>query len=436
MTLPHSAESAYERNIAELSKFERFGIKLGLTQTEELFELCGVPLSSRYLHVAGTNGKGSVCAMLDAALRGCGFRTGFYSSPHLVDLRERFRVNGRAVRAERFNDAYDVVRSAAESMRERGRSPTYFEFLTALAGVVFQRAEVDFIVWETGMGGRLDATSVVDPDVAVITGVALDHQQYLGDTVEKIALEKAGIIRPDRPVFIGDMRHDAAEVVLRRAAAVNAPVFRPDDSTLESVSYGRDGRGLCQCFMHRGRKIRLSLAGDMQRRNFRLVYSVLREMSSRYGFPLDRALDSLASVRWPGRCQELDDGLVLDGGHNPDALRALADALREVYPGELFTFVFAGFKDKDVKTNLRILAPLAAEFLFTPLQNERPSYSGEELAAFLPHGSSVARRSVSDAVTAVRLARESGRRTVAAGSLYLVGEILRATSPAAAFDLI
>ena len=436
MTLPDSAECVYERNLGELDALLRFGIKLGLGQTSELFGLCGAPLSLRYLHIAGTNGKGSVGAMLEAALRGCGYRTGFYSSPHLVDLRERFRVNGRALSTTEFNAAFAVVRTAAEPMRQQGRCPTYFEFLTALAAVAFQRAGVDFTVWETGMGGRFDATSVVEPEAAIITGIALDHQQYLGDTIEEIAFEKAGIIRSGRPVFTGPMPEAAAGVVAAQAAALGAPLFPPDAEVPETAEYGRDERGIFQRFRHRGREIRLPLIGAMQRRNFQVVYPVLRELAARYGFSLDRALDALARVRWPGRCQELGGWLLVDGGHNPDGAAALAEALREGYPGERFTFIFAGFKDKDVKGNLRLLAPLAAEFLFTPLRDERPSYCGAELANLLPEALRPAWRAVPDAATAVRLARGTGRRTVAAGSLYLVGEILEAVDPAAALDLV
>ncbi len=431
-----SEKCVYERNLAALDSLLRFGIKLGLEQTSELFSLCGAPLSLRYLHIAGTNGKGSVGAMLEAALRACGFRTGFYSSPHLVDLRERFRVNGRALSMADFNAAFGVVLAATEKMRQQGRCPTYFEFQTALAAVAFQRAGVDFTIWETGMGGRFDATSVVEPEAAIITGIALDHQQYLGDTLEKIAREKAGIIRPGKPVFTGTMPETAARVVAEQAAALEAPLFLPDAEVPETAEYGRDEQGIFQRFRHRGREIRLPLIGAMQRRNFQVVYPVLRELAGRYGFSLDRALDALARVRWPGRCQELGGWLLVDGGHNPDGAAALAEALREGYPGEQFTFIFAGFKDKDVKNNLRFLAPLAAEFLFTPLRDERPSYRGEELAALLPEDSHPAWRAVPDAAAAVELARATGRRTVAAGSLYLVGEILEAVAPAAALDLV
>lgn len=429
---PHDS---YNRLLSYLDELQMFGIKLGLEQTTLLFNLAGAPLAGKYLHIAGTNGKGSVGAMLDAALRGVGFRTGFYSSPHLVDVRERFRIDGRPVGKAEFTAAAAVIRDAAETIRRRGGSPTYFEFTTALAALLFKQAKADFIIWETGMGGRFDATSVVEPEAAIITHIDLDHQQYLGDTIAQIAFEKAGIIRAGRPVFAAAQTPEAQTVIAERSAALDAPLTAAEpEAAISAPAYGRDAGGLYQEFDHRGRTIRLYLAGAMQRRNFALVHPVLAHLAKAYDFNLDQALDALRFARWPGRCQELTPRLIIDGGHNPDAARALVEALTEACPGEKFSIIFAGFRDKDVESNLRILAPLAADFIFMKLADSRPSCGGEELTAMLRKFSGLPAVAAAGPEEALRLAAGRPTRALATGSLYLLGEILAAAAPDAAMN--
>lgn len=423
-----------ETNTKEyLDSLSMFGIRPGLENTVELLVRAGHPERDlKFIHIAGTNGKGSVGAMLDCALRASGFTTGFYSSPHLIDIRERFRVNGLAVSQEDF-DHY-AAELAAAARRDTGHDCrfTYFEFTTVLAAMIFARAGVDVVIWETGMGGRLDATNVVTPIASVITNIALDHQAYLGDTLEKIAGEKAGIIKPGIPVFLGVMPAKARQVLERRAWQQGAPCSDAASGPLEMEGYRfRDGV-FEQEFEFEERRIRLPLLGAMQRTNFRLVASVLKFLVRRLGVDYDRALAGLAGVRWPGRCQMLNPRLLVDGGHNPDGLSALAEALHEIFPEEKFTVVFAGFRDKDVDSSLRLIAPLAGAFRFVPLhESDRPSYSGEELCRMAAGaGIRVPCHAEQNALLAVNaaLADGSGRRVLAAGSLYLVGEVLSAFS--------
>lgn len=326
----NSDQDAHNR-LAELEQYlgelHKFGIKLGLEQTAELFRRSGAPLKNRYIHIAGTNGKGSCGAMLECALRRLGFRTGFYTSPHLIDLRERFRIDGRAVSTDTLIAASEELKVHAEAMKQNGGCPTFFEFTTALAARLFADAKVDFVIWETGMGGRFDATSVVEPELALITNIAADHQQYLGDTIEQIAFEKAGIIRSGRPVFTGIMKPEALAVIQRHADERGAPMQLADMANYGATRFGRDERGLFQEFSREGRMIKLHLPGAMQRRNFRAIYPVLRYLAEQYRFDLDAALDALSFVRWAGRCQELTERLLVDGGHNPDGAEALAEAL-------------------------------------------------------------------------------------------------------------
>ena len=418
----------HRRNTERLDSLNLFGIKLGLEQTEELFRRSGAPLSQRYLHIAGTNGKGSCGAMLEAALRGAGYRTGFYSSPHLVEVCERFRIDGVPVSAAVFDDAFEVVEKAARAMHEAGRPVTYFEFTTALAALIFARAGVDFAVWETGMGGRCDATSVVVPEAAIITNIALDHQKYLGGTIAAIAGEKAGIIRAGAPLFTGFLVPEAEKVIAAKAAELGVTLRGPDPEAPEDVAYGRDEAGLFQTFRHRGRHLKLRLAGPMQRENFRTVYPVLAWLSKKDKFPLEHALAGLERAVWPARCQEVTPRLIVDGGHNPHGIAALAATLAEAYPGEKFTIVFGGFRDKDAAPGLRLLAPLATSFVFTDVACERPAWSGAELAAMLAEAApEMPMTAIPDPAAALAAALARPGRTLVAGSLYLAGEILKQT---------
>lgn len=404
-----------------------FGIKPGLEATRELMSRVGNPdRDLKFIHLAGTNGKGSTGAMLESALRSAGFTTGFYSSPHLIDIRERFRVNGRAVPPKEFEIYAGELAQAARQRTGKEFCFTYFEFTTVLAALIFARAGVDVVVWETGMGGRLDATNIVNPIASVITNIALDHQAYLGNTIEQIAREKAGIIKPGVPIFYGVMPQEAQKIILTQARAVGAVPNGPGAEITTPPRYEIVNGKILQHFEYQKHDISLSLIGPMQRRNFRTVYSVLKFLHSRYDLDLERALLGLANVRWPARCQQLNERLIVDGAHNPDGLSALTEALQEFSPHEKFCIIFAGFRDKDVVANLKLIAPLAAEFIFVPIQEaDRPSYSSLELCQLASQISQVPARGADNALLAVNEALANSKyRIIVAGSLYLAGEVL------------
>ncbi len=412
-----------------------FGIKPGLEATRELLRRAGNPEKDlKFIHLAGTNGKGSTGAMLECALRSAGFTTGFYSSPHLLDVRERFRVNGLAVTQADF----DTLSGELEALTRQGGSFTYFEFATVLALMLFARAGVDIVIWETGMGGRLDATNTVTPLTSVITNIALDHQTYLGNTIAAIAAEKAGIIKPGVPVFCGEMAPEAFAVIKARADELGAPCIQAVYEEKSACRYQECGGRLCQIFSCGGFEVTLPLPGAMQRRNFALVLAVLRALADKLQFELPEAIRGIARVRWPGRCQLLSERLIVDGGHNPDGLRALCEALTEIWPQEKFTVVFAGFQDKDVAGSLALIAPVAAQFFCVPLhESGRAGIPPEELAA-MAEAHSIPARVFDTAREAVEtaLAQSSGM-VLAAGSLYLAGEVLRAfAEPSTVLDFV
>ncbi len=372
-----------------------FGIKLGLEQTVRLFELSGLDSKKiKFLHIAGTNGKGSVGAMLQQMLRTAGFKVGFYTSPHLISVRERFRVNGRAISEEKFAGLVTRLVPAAEQMRLDGAGPTYFELTTALALAFFIDEKVDFAVWETGMGGRLDATNAVTPEAAVITNIAMDHTQYLGDTLARIAGEKAGIIKPRVPVFAGIMPDEALAVIRKKAQELDAP-------------FEQSGSEPCH-------NIELPLAGAMQKRNFALAEKVMGYLAGKFGFDLIPALDGVKNVTWPGRIQQVNSKLWVDGGHNPDGVLALTEALK----GHKLSVVFGAFRDKDAAKELAFLERIAAEFVFVPVPGHgRACYSFEELTAMTQTPS----RRASDVEDAVN---SCAGETLVTGSLYLVAVAL------------
>ena len=409
-----------------LGKLQKFGIKLGLEQTKELFARCGNPQRDlRFIHIAGTNGKGSCGAMLERALRTAGFSTGFYTSPHLIDVVERFRVNGKAISDQEFISLCETLRISVEAMAAEGKQVTYFEFVTVLAALFFACHHVDFVIWETGMGGRFDATNVVEPIAALITNIALDHQQYLGDTIEKIAFEKAGIIKEGKPVFTGVMPPEALAVIEKRAVECQSPLYTPAEEVKNfSVKFLPSGLPV-QNFICEKYPVELSLAGPMQRRNFRAVFPLLKYLAGEYDFSLPEALHGLNRTSWPARCQCLTNGVWVDGGHNPDGMIALRETLRELFGKDKSAFIFGGFADKEVPEELEIIIESASEFVFVPLRcNFRKWRPPEELTAYMNRRHpEIPCRTAPDVATALQMLAGASRKVVT-GSLYLAGEVL------------
>ncbi|MDD5728677.1 MAG: bifunctional folylpolyglutamate synthase/dihydrofolate synthase [Victivallales bacterium] len=420
----------YRDALTYLENLQKFGIKLGLDNIRALLLAAGSPERKlKFIHIAGSNGKGSCAAMLNAALRRCGFSCLLYSSPHLISPRERFRINGEAVSEEEFTRLVCELRPLAEAMAENGCCPTYFEFTTAMAAVCASKHKVDFVIWETGMGGRFDATNAVDPLCSVITSIALDHQQYLGDSPEKIAFEKAGIIKAGRPVIIGQMPPSVREVIVRKAEEVNALVL--DAATFPAANLGFSVLNTVwlQKFDFDRYHVNLALPGAMQRENFRIVFTVLEYLAVEFGFSLAEALGGLEEAFWPARCQILPEGLIIDGGHNEAGIKILIESLREFLPESRIPVIFGSFRDKNTRECLLLLEPLAEYFVFMPLQTAfRASWSSEELGVMLGNFSQKKFLAADNPRTALALTGGSVNRLVC-GSLYLAGEFLAELVP-------
>jgi len=376
---------------------QSFGIKLGLDNTRRLLAAAGNPQSRlRFLHVAGTNGKGSTCAMMDAILRAAGHRTGLYTSPHLVDFRERIRLDGAMIPEDAVAEGLSLLREAAKTC---DHAPTFFELVTVLAAWWLVREEAEYVVWETGMGGRLDATNAVLPDVAVITPIGLDHQKWLGDTLAQIAGEKAGIIKSEVPVVSAPQAQEVREVLTSTAAGVGAPI------TFVSEPWSGVTAGL---------------AGAHQRWNAALACAALRAAGVRVD--ADAELQGLSSVVWPGRFQRVGEDLVVDGAHNPSAIETLVATWREVYGDVRASLVFGAVLDKDIEALLLALRSIADEVWLVPVNNVRGA-SPEELR---PMAEAARFATIHDGPVEESLAaaRAAGQPVLVAGSLFLAGEVL------------
>ena len=401
--------------LEELAARRRFGMKPGLETIRSICAALDDPqLKFKAIHVAGTNGKGAVCAILDAALRaasgmrdeGRGMRIGRYTSPHLVRINERFFLDGAPVDDMTLERIAEKVGRKTEDGR---REVTFFEALTAVAFELYAEAKVDYAILECGLGGRLDATNVCDPAVCVITKIGLDHCDWLGDTVGKIAAEKAGIIKPGVPVVLGRNEPDAIEVVRRRAQEVAAPFhYAPDLADESEIPAG------------------FSLLGSFNRENAVTALATLKILSE-VNPTLTPDPSSLipSCVIWPGRFQRVGN-FIIDGAHNPPAARALRESLEDLEGLEGFNLICGFCGDKDVVEVLSILKPLVRRGYAVRTNNPR-SLPAEETAAKMRAAGidAVACESLKEAIRlSAHSTKHQAPRTLICGSLFLAGEAL------------
>ena len=389
----------YTQAIAWLYETQHRGIKLGLEQIRRLLDELGFDGSGqRFIHVAGTNGKGSVCAMLDSICRVQGIRTGLYTSPHLVSFRERIKLNGAMISEE---DVADGLARIREIIADWEIHPTFFEIATALALDYFQRMNVDVVVLETGLGGRLDSTNVVTPMVSVITAIDLDHQEWLGPTLAQIASEKAGIIKPGVPVVSAPQHTEVAEV-LRKAAAEKNTSVQFVTEPLESIP--------------------VNLAGSHQKLNAAIALAALGASGIEVS---DHAIrDGLANVSWPGRFQLIGENCVIDGAHNEAAAKRLAMTWREVFGDERPAIILGVLKDKDMTAICRALLPIAAGFLAVPVRSHRSSAPEDIVQILRTLDSTVHCKTALDLAHALEMIKRMRHKILITGSLFLAGEAL------------
>ena len=412
----------YREALAYIDGAQWYGAEPSLRRIRELLAQLGDPQEQlKYVHIAGTNGKGSCAAMLEAVLRAAGYRTGLYTSPYLYRFSERMRINGEPIPDEALVRCVELVRDKAEKMDEH---PTEFELMTAVALLWFVSERCEIVVLETGLGGRFDATNVIAaPECAVIMNIGLDHTAVLGSTVEQIAAEKAGIIKSGAPCVAYDQDGAVLDVFRARCAELSSELTVPDFSAIEPEFDSLEG----QVFSYCGKQYALSLLGAHQRKNAAVVIETVRRLRERGWRLSEDALEhGLYAAAWPGRfelCAEEPD-FIVDGGHNPQCAEAVCESLLHYFPGKRRVLLLGVLRDKDAASMAAVLDRAADEYVCTAPPSER-ALGAEELAAVLrPFGKPVTVcESVSEAVfTAKGRAGQDGM-VCAAGSIYLAGAV-------------
>ncbi len=410
-----------------LFDLEATGIKLGLEQMRRLLAALDHP--ERHftaITIAGTNGKGSVTAMVERGIRASGRRTGRYTSPHLTHIEERIAIDGIMIGADAFDRAAVQVRNASSVLPH---PPSFFEATTALALVAFRDAGVEVAVLEVGLGGRLDATNVVDAEVVAITNIGLDHQEWLGDTLELIAAEKAGVIKHGASVVAGRTSPESLGVLSATAARMGAPfTYAPDDVEHSAKVERRQTTLTLRTPVADYGECRLSLLGRHQIDNAITAVRTLEAVAVRGLAPIDTAAIhlALAETRWPGRLDWRTwhgHDVLVDGAHNPDGARALADFLRATGTGPV-PIVFGMMRDKAIGEALAVLAPVASHFVFTAPQSPRAASPTALMALADVSAPGVPRRMADTPGEALREASSHRGPIVVAGSLFLAGEVL------------
>jgi dihydrofolate synthase/folylpolyglutamate synthase len=414
----------YSDAIGFLHDLRLHGCKLGLEHSLHLAKLAGNPQDHlRFIHVAGTNGKGSTCAMLESIYRSAGLRVGLYTSPHLVSFRERIQVNRNPITAEEVITGVTRLQSLVETF-PTDHCPTFFEVVTVLALSHFAERSRDLVIWETGMGGRLDATNIVHPLASLITNIELDHERWLGSTRAEIAFEKAGIIKSDVPILTAAEAPEALEVIRRTAAERRAPLTVLPPGTAGEAGLQTD--------------LKLPLRGPHQRRNAALAIATVNRLQQVLPVSPAQLQQGLTNVDWPGRMQRVRPRsgveVVLDCAHNPSGMSALAQGLGIEYPGRRPAIVLGMLADKDYAGMVSLAASIAKRIVFVPVRSDRSVEPRALASAYAINRSDISvdcRASIAEALEL--LAHESF--VVITGSLYLVGEAMETLGLVSALDV-
>jgi len=413
-------------------------VSLGLERTRLLLEKLGRPQDAlRFVHVAGTNGKGSTCAYIERILREAGYRTGLFTSPFIHCFEERIRVCGRNISVEALGAVTLAVRDAACEVEARlAEHPTEFELMCATALCHFAQECCDIVVLEVGLGGRLDSTNVIErPELCVVTPIALDHTAILGETIPEVAAEKAGILKSGAPVLSWPQKPEAMAVVEARAAELGCPVAVPDFQELEAGPLQlRAGERPFRPFKYKGEAYRTELLGSYQPANAAMALEAARLLRQRgWAIPEEAERRGVERAQWPGRFEVVAAVplTIIDGGHNPQGAQALAESLEEVLEAlgqEKAVLAMGVLADKDVRAMVRAVAPHAAGFVLYAPENPR-ALAADQLARIIAEEAPEASVALApDAATALRQARaQAGPEGVAVafGTLYAIADLMR-----------
>lgn len=425
--LPFEGDLSYPDSVQYLYSLGneiKAGAKLGLDRMRDLLADLGNPeRSQRFIHVAGTNGKGSTSAMIAAALRHAGLRTGLYTSPHLVEPTERIVINDKAVTKESFAGAFNIVHQISEQMlfaEKLDAHPSYFETVTAMALLLF-KDQCDISVIEVGLGGRLDATNVITPELCVITPVAYDHEAYLGNSLASIAAEKAGILKPGVPAVIAKQQPPAQSVIEEIAHQRGCSLIRADGFPTTNVEASAQGSR----FMLEKQTYSCNLAGRHQIENAKAAILACKAL----GLAPESINAGLQSVRWPGRLELIsrNPDFILDGAHNPAGAAALSAYIREFYAGRPIWLVYGAMRDKAIEEVAEQLFPLADRLIATAPNFSR-ALRPQAILELNGHRNATVAATIAEAIQLARLAPPQAA-VFFTGSLFLVGEARAILAP-------
>ncbi len=408
--------------VAYIENFTWSTSKMGLERTQELLSKMGNPQKAlKFVHVTGSNGKGSTCAMVASVLTAAGYRIGMYTSPHVCDFNERMQIDGTYIPDETLADITEYVAGIADAMEDH---PSQFELVTAIAMEYFHREQCDIVILEVGMGGALDSTNVIDaPLVAAFTNIGLEHTEYLGNTIREIARTKAGIIKPGCQVVCYDSNSEAVDTIRTICKGLDVPFILARD-VAEPVSVSMDG----QVFRYDGKQYEIRLLGEHQLRNAVVALEILKILSGS-GFPISdtQLRTGLKQTFWPARFEVLqqDPTFILDGGHNPQCAQALVETLKEVLPGQKVFFLTGVLADKDYEQIADLIAPFCAGCVCVTPGNPRALPASDYAEVFRKRGvEAFFEDTIREGVDRVlSIAKKSP--VVAFGSLYMAGEIRR-----------
>ncbi len=411
---------AYNDCLSLMFGLRRFGIKLGLATTRNILRALGNPQDNySCIHIAGTNGKGSVASSLSAILQKAGFKVGLFTSPHLVNFNERIRINNRLISNKNVIEAYNAVNQVHKGSRE----PTFFEFSTAMALYEFSKQKVEWAVIETGMGGRLDATNIIKPEITIITNISLEHKKYLGNTVEEIAGEKGGIIKRGKPVITGAKQESVIKILKSIAVKKRAPFYLLGDNF--KIKKNKDGTFSYIGIKNVWQDMQTNLQGEHQIENAALVLAACELLGNKISLTEKHIRSGLKQTNWPGRLEIVSTSpcIILDGAHNLNASQALHKFLSKEYKGRKITVVTGMLDDKPYRAMLKKILSVSSRAILTKPQIDRALEPETlyEVSKNLVKDIKIIPK-VKDAVNYAIKTASSKEIICITGSLYVVGE--------------
>ena len=415
----------YRQAVDYIEQIPKFTEKHPLEHTKEMLRRLGNPQNHfRVIHVAGTNGKGSVCAYLASMLKQGGYRTGLFTSPHLVTINERFQINGEMISDQQFLKTFLHVKEVIDQAVSEGIGhPSYFETLFLMGMEIFREAQVDYLVLETGLGGRLDATNSVEKPLAcIITSISLDHMEYLGNTVSEIAGEKAGIIKPGVPVIYDGHVEEVAQVIEAQAKKMGSPAYALTADQYELVQQNREGI----IFRFRGEELQIPYIAAYQMMYASLAYFTMKTLQELHGIPDHKLREGIRQVNWPGRMETILPGVIVDGAHNEDGISQFVKTVRHFRKDNRIVLLFSAVSDKQYQEMIELLCrEITPDAVVTTQIGGYREIPAQELARLFEENGVqevAAEPEVSKALEKALSFQQDGM-VFCVGSLYLIGEI-------------